>query len=143
MERRRAEVFSEEVERYRKALLYYARACDWETFKAKAGKLFDFLESTEMSEIQRRFYRITRVIVVVLALVVLMILKVQPAMPPEMEGLRKLIILSGLSISSFELYFFLNFKRYLAVKTVFYNKRRENFIAGIEQDFKTMVSSSS
>lgn len=33
--------FNQDVENYRKALLYNARKSDWETFKAKAGRMFD------------------------------------------------------------------------------------------------------
>ncbi len=139
MERTRREAFNEEVERYRKSLLYYAGMCDWETFKAKAGRLFDYLESIEMSEVERRFGRITRVVLILLAAVVLAIWKMPSGISAEMEGLRKLVILAALCMSSFELYFFINFKRYLAVKTCFYRKRRNDFISGIEQDFRVMV----
>jgi len=39
---------NEEIERYRNALLHYAKQCEWESFKSKAGALFDYLEKIEL-----------------------------------------------------------------------------------------------
>lgn len=139
MERTRAEAFNAEVERYRKALLYYARKCDWETFKAKAGRLFDYLESIEMSETERRFSSITKIIVAALVAVLLVIWRMHVVTTPEQESVRRLVILTALSISSFEFFFLLNFAKYRKIKKSFYGKRRARFIYLIEQDFRTMT----
>lgn len=138
MEQAKAEAFNEEVERYRQALLYHAKKCDWETFKAKAGRLFDYLEFIEMSETQRRFSSITKIIVAALVAVLLIIWGMHTVMIPEQDGIRRLAVLTGLSISSFEFFFLLNFERYKRIKKTFYGKRRQQFISLIEQDFRTM-----
>ena len=38
---------NEDIEGFRKALVHYAKACEWDTFEKKAGALFDYLESVE------------------------------------------------------------------------------------------------
>ncbi|HTP03547.1 MAG TPA: hypothetical protein VMM54_00140, partial [Nitrospirota bacterium] len=56
---------NEEIERYRNALLHHAKQCEWESFKSKAGALFDYLEKIELSEIQRKFFRMFKIILIV------------------------------------------------------------------------------
>ena len=53
------QLFSEEVNRYKNALLFCAKQCEWETFKINAGRLFDYVESIEMSELERKFFNIS------------------------------------------------------------------------------------
>jgi hypothetical protein len=131
-------IFNAEVEQYRNSLLYYAKACEWDTFKEKAGRLFDYVESIEMSEIERKFFNISKVIVAVLAIVVVVILKLNMSTLPEIAGIKKLIIIMALAGGSFEVYFFLNFKTYMKNKTNFYKKRKERFIIDIDGDFKNI-----
>jgi hypothetical protein len=131
--------FNEEVNRYKNALLFYAKKCDWETFKVKAGKFFDYLESIEMSEIERKFFNISKIIIFILCIVVLFIFKLNQNVSPEIAGLRKLIILTALAGCSFEIYFFYNFRLYMRYKANFYKKRKEKFISDIERDFKDIV----
>jgi hypothetical protein len=135
------QIFNEEVNRYKNALLFYAKKCDWDTFKVKAGTFFDYLESIEISEIERKFFNISKVIVFILCIVVLFVFKLDLNMSPEIAGLRKLIILMALGGCSFEIYFFFNFRMYMKYKTNFYKKRRERFIIDIERDFKDILSS--
>jgi hypothetical protein len=66
---------NEEIERYRNALLHYAKQCEWESFKSKAGALFDYLEEIELSEIQRKFSRMFKIILLVLVMIIVIILK--------------------------------------------------------------------
>ena len=132
--------FNEEVNRYKNALLFYAKKCDWETFKVKAGKFFDYLESIEMSEIERRFFNISKIIIFILCIVVLFIFKLNPNSYPEIAGVRKLIILAALAGCSFQIYFFYNFRIYMRYKANFYKKRKEKFIRDIERDFKDIVA---
>ena len=131
--------FNNEVENYRKALLYHARISDWETFKAKAGKMFDYVEAIEYSELERRFFTHFNVILVVLAVIVLALFKVDFAVTPALLRLKNAMVLAGLGISSFELYFYLDYKIYVRVKTVHYRERREKFIRNIEKDFQSYV----
>lgn len=136
MKRELAEQFSQEVDNYRKALLYYARKCDWETFKTKAGKLFDYVESVEFRELERRFFRVFSFILAVLVLAVVGLFSVDFGGHQDLMRLKNVFILSALAVSSFELYFFLDYRMYINFKTFSSKKRRENFIRSIERDFR-------
>ena len=85
MEKELADMFSQVVERYRLALLHHARGCDWETFKTKAGSLFDYVEKIEMSEIESRFFRIFKSILAVLVAVVLAIANMDVSIHPDLD----------------------------------------------------------
>ena len=58
MDKRMADTFNGEVEAYRRALIYFARKCDWVEFKARAGRLFDYLELVEAVVRERKFFRV-------------------------------------------------------------------------------------
>jgi hypothetical protein len=131
--------FNQEVENYRKALLYHARISDWETFKAKAGKMFDYVEAIEYSELERRFFTNFNVILAVLAAIVVALFMVDFAVTPELLRLKNTMILASLGASSFELYFYLDYKIYMKVKVRHYTDRREKFIRNIEKDFRSYV----
>jgi hypothetical protein len=131
--------FNQEVENYRKALLYHARTSDWETFKTKAGKMFDYVEAIEYSELERRFLTNFNVILVVLIVIAVALFKVDFAVTPELMRLKNTMILAGLGVSSFELYFYLDYRLYMRVKTLHYPERREKFIRNIEKDFRSYV----
>ena len=131
--------FNQEVENYRKTLLYHARTSDWETFKAKAGRMFDYVEAIEYSELERRFFTNFNVILTVLVVIVVALFKVDFAVTPELLRLKNIMVLTGLGVSSFELYFYLNYRIYMRVKTVHYTERREKFINAIEKDFRSYV----
>ncbi|MBI5056429.1 MAG: hypothetical protein HZB61_07430 [Nitrospirae bacterium] len=131
--------FNDEVNRYKNALLFYARKCDWDTFKVNAGRLFDYVESIEMSEIERRFYNISKVIVMALFIVVIFILKMDQNLSPGITRLKDFVVIIAVAGGSFEIYFLLNFKMYMKNKIRRYKKRRERFIMAIEQDFKEIV----
>jgi hypothetical protein len=137
MEKRLNKTFNKEVEKYRRILLSCADKSEWNTFKTNAGRLFDYVESIEVSEIERRFFRISGVIMGVLFLSVILIVSMNFDLREEMMRLRKLIILTALMGSSYQLYFFLNFRRYLGQKKSNYERRRERFIRNIEEDFRT------
>ena len=139
MRRGLEEQFNQEVENYRKALLYHARISDWETFKAKAGKMFDYVEAIEYSELERRFFTNFNVILIALIAIVIALFKVDFAVTPDLMRIKNVMILAGLGASSFELYFYLDYKIYMRVKTVYYPKRREKFIKNIENDFRAYV----
>ncbi len=136
MKKELAEQFSEEVERYRRSLLYHARISDWEAFKVKAGKLFDYLETIEYSELERRFFSTFARILAVLGLTVISLLSLNFRISPILQDIKQVIIVAALAGSGFALYFFLNYRSYLSVKTYFYQKRREHFIREMEKDFQ-------
>jgi hypothetical protein len=131
--------FNEEVETYRKALLYHARTSDWETFKARAGKMFDYVEAIEYSELERRFFTNFNVVLTFLIAIVVALFMVDFAVTPELLRLKNSMVLTGIGASSFELYFYLDYKIYIRVKTERYPQRREKFIRNIENDFRTYV----
>ena len=131
--------FNQDVENYRKALIYHARISDWETFKAKAGRLFDYVEAIEYSELERRFFKNFNVILVMLIVVVVALFNINYGVMPELMRLKNAFVLAGIGMSSFEVYFYVDYKIYLRVKTVHYAERRERFIRNIESDFRSCV----
>ena len=137
MKKELAEQFSREVEGYRKALLYYAKGNDWEAFKAKAGRLFDYVEAVERVELEKRFYKVFSVILAAIALTVVALFSVNFEVSPELMRLKNAVMLAALAVSSFELYFFINYRTYIGARTSIYTERRESFIKGIERDFRS------
>jgi Na+/H+ antiporter NhaC len=137
MKKELAEQFSREVESYRKALLFYARKNDWEEFKTKAGRLFDYVESIEHVELERRFFSVFYVILAALVLTVIALFGINFGISPELMRLKNTVLLAALVVGSFELYFFINYRTYAATRTSIYTERRENFIRGIERDFRS------
>jgi ABC-type multidrug transport system fused ATPase/permease subunit len=137
MKKERAEQFSREVETYRRSLLYYARKRDWEEFKAKAGRLFDYVETIEYSELERRFFTVFGIVLAALVLSTITLFGVNFEISPELMRLKITIILIALAATGYELYFYLNFRMYVDIRTSHYGQRRENFIRNIEQDFRS------
>jgi Na+/H+ antiporter NhaC len=131
--------FNKDVENYRKALFYHARINDWETFKAKAGRMFDYVEAIEYSELERRFFKNFYVILVMLIVIIVALFSINSGVTPELMRLKNAIVLVGLGMSSFEVYFYVDYKIYMKVKTVHYAERRERFIRNIESDFRSCV----
>ena len=133
--------FNEEVNRFRGSLLFYARMCDWDNFKIVAGRLFDYAESIEISEVERRFFNWFKLILAGLLLIVFLVFKMNPEMYPWIERFKDNLTLIAAAGCCYEIYFFLNFRRYMQMKTFLAKKRRELFINNIEQDFREMTIS--
>jgi hypothetical protein len=142
MKRELAEQFNQEVDNYRKALLYYARNCDWRTFEAKAGRLFDYVESVEFRELERRFYRTFNLILGILVVAVVGLFSMDFGVHQELLRMKSAFVMSAFAVSSFELYFFIDYRIYINFKTCSFEKRRESFIRGIEQDFRGYTAQS-
>jgi hypothetical protein len=53
--------------------------------------------------------------------------------------LKNAFVMVGLGMSSFEVYFYVDYRIYMRVKTVHYMERRERFIRKIESDFRSRV----
>jgi len=136
MEKELSETFSEEVEKYRIQLLTCAKKSQWDTFKMNAGRLFDYVESIEMSVIEKKFFRISRIIIIVLCLMVAFICKTHFDIHCGLERIREVMILLAIAGCSFQLYFYVNFRTYMDYKLTSYKRRRDSFIRNIEQDFK-------
>ncbi len=141
MKTERADRFSENVERYRLALLEYARKCDWEKFKAKAGNLFDYVEVVEASEIENRFFRIFTSVLGVLVAIVAAIVNMDTSIHPELYQLRYSITVLAIAGSCFELYSYMTFRSFMIAKTIYRKKRRERFVKFIERDFRRIAFS--
>jgi hypothetical protein len=128
--------FDTEIQKYRNTLVHYAKHSDWDSFKANAGRLFDYCEIVEMTETERRFTRIFGLIMIVLFLVLAFFFKIQLENSPELMAIKRVVLLSAIAGSGYEFYFFLNFRLYMDYKTAFYKERKEIFIKNIEQDFR-------
>jgi hypothetical protein len=137
MDKSLEKVFNEEVNKYRNILLSCAKKSEWNTFKMNAGKLFDYVESIEMSVLEKKFYSISSVIIGVLVLVVVAVWRINPAIHCQVQRIRELMIFAGIGGCSYQLYFFLNFRIYMDGKMISYKHRRERFIKNIEADFRT------
>ena len=53
--------------------------------------------------------------------------------------LKNAMVLAGLGVSSFELYFYLDYRIYMRIKTFHYEERREKFVRNIERDFRSCI----
>ncbi len=131
-----AHSFNDEIERYRNILLQYARKCEWDAFERIAGKFFDYVESIELGEINNKFSRTFGVILLALLLSLIAIFWIDLASHPELTRLKEAIILLAIAVTCFELFFFFNFRTYVARKLSSFKKRRDSFVKGIEMDFK-------
>ncbi len=140
MRKELAEQFNREVDNYRKTLISLAERCDWNGFEAKAGRLFDYVESVEFMEIERRFFRIFNLILSVLILVIIGLLSVDFDVHQELLRLKNVFVLTAIAVSSFELYFFVDYRIFAQGRTFDYTKRRENFIKAIKRDFRSYAS---
>lgn len=130
---------NEEISRYKNTLLFYAKQCDWDTFQEKAGRLFDYAESIEMSEIKRRFLNISKIILAVLCFMLIALFKINPDVYPGLARIHELLLLTAVAICSFEVYFLYVFRMYIKGKSLYYDKRRKEFVINIESDFKNMT----
>ncbi len=142
MKKELAEEFNQEVDNYRKALIYYAQKRDWETFQDKAGRMFDYIESIEFKELERRFFTVFNLILSLLILAVILLFSVDFQVHQELLRLKTVFILSAIAVSSFELYFFIDYRLYAEIKTLSYKKRRDLFVRNIAQDFSSYAAQS-
>ena len=142
MKKALAEEFNQEVDNYRKALVYYAQRRDWETFQDKAGRMFDYIESIEFKELERRFFTVFNLILSLLILAVILLFSVDFEAHHELLRLKTVFTLSATAVSSFELYFFIDYRLYTRIKTLSYKKRRNLFVRNIAQDFSSYAAQS-
>jgi len=131
--------FNKEVSQYKNSLLFYAKLCDWETFKSRAGSLFDYIECIEIKEIERKFFKIFKVILSLLFITVFFIIIVNPESNPEMSRIRQIMIIAALAGCCYDLYLFISFRYFMKHKENFYLKRRERFIVEIKSDFRDVI----
>jgi hypothetical protein len=137
MKKTAREAFNREVDTYRKALLYYARTRDWPAFEAKAGRMFDYVEAVERSELERRFYSLFLLILAGLVVAVIALLSIHFEVSPPLIRLKNTILFGAIVASTFELYFYINYRTYTGDRVSFYRERRKSFIDNLERDFRT------
>jgi hypothetical protein len=137
MKKTAKKTFNREVDTYRKALLYYARKRDWPAFEAKAGRMFDYVEAVERNELERRFYSRFSIILAGLVLAVVALLSIHFEVSSQLIRLKNTITFGSIMASTFELYFYINYRTYTGGRVSLYQERRTNFINGIETDFRT------
>lgn len=135
MSRSLHESINKEVEQYRRALVHFAKAREWETFEKKAGILFDYLETIELTILERKFYSVFITILAVLVGIIA-ILKADGRFFPMITRYKEYVVLLAAFATCYELYFYLNYRLYVGVKMSRYKKRKEQFIRNIENDFK-------
>ena len=140
MTRELARQFSEEVEQYRRAMLYFAARCDWEEFKARAARLFEYVETVETAERERRFFAVFNSVLALLAAGVLIAFGIGPGMPAALNEYRDLAVVLSLAGFGFELFFYMNFRTYVAARMAGLHRRRQAFIRNIENDFRSFTA---
>ena len=59
-----------------------------------------------------------------------------PGENAEWQHYKQNFLFVLLAVSSFELFFYINFRRYVEVRAALFRKRREDFIRNLEQDFQ-------
>ena len=136
MKKEIADQFNQEVETYRRALLYYAKKCDWETFEAKAGRMFDYVESVEFQELERRFFKTFSLILAAIIMAVIAFFNIDFGVHQDWLQWKNTFLFSAIAACSLEIYFFINYRVYIDVKIYGQKKRRTRFIHGIEADFR-------
>ncbi|HUI46336.1 MAG TPA: hypothetical protein VL122_10195 [Nitrospirota bacterium] len=136
------ESINTEVEQYRRTLVHFAKAREWETFEKKAGMLFDYLESIELTILERKFYSVFIMILAVLVGIVIVILKADGRFCPVITRYKEYVVLLAACATCYELYFYLNYRLYVEVKMSRYQKSKEQFIRNIENDFREHIMGS-
>jgi hypothetical protein len=94
------------------------------------------VETVETAERERRFYQVFGSVLAVLMAAVIAIVAVEPGVHPGWPNYRNLLVLASVLGSSFELYFFINFRTYVDQRILCCRKRREAFLQCIERDFR-------
>ncbi len=132
---------SREIEEFSKALVFDAKICDWEMFEGKAGMLFDYLESIELAEIRKIFSRIIRTVTAVLVLAGAALWGM--ILGPSGVFLRhqKSFLVMMLAGCYFLVFFLADFRLINGFIASRHQARRQNFIRGIEHDFRSRLES--
>ena len=93
MSRSLHESINKEVEQSRRALVHVAKAREWESFEKKAGVLFDYLESIELTILERKFYSAFIMILAISVGIVIVILKADNRFLPMITRYKEYVVL--------------------------------------------------
>ncbi len=133
------EKLNPEIEQYKKALLFFARVCDWESFRTNAAKLFEYLESVEVSLLKKKFYRTIAIILIALAAALGVFSIVSSAGSPFFEKYRIVVAVGAVAGLFFELLLVLEMHLYLSFRASKQKRREARFIKGITDDIKAYL----
>ncbi len=136
MDRNVLERLNSEIERYKVSLRYFARTCDWGSFRSKAAQLFDYLESTEVSLVKNRFYGTIGIIVMTLVAVVTLFSAMGSVIAPFVQYRDDLLVVI-LGVYGLGLLLLLELRLYLSIRTSRHRKSEDRFIRAVEGDVRS------
>ena len=139
MDKQFANKLNVEIIRYRKALTYFAKTCDWRDFQLNAATLFDYLESVELSLIKNKFYHVIVIIFMVLVVALVMFCSVDITTSPLLKKYHDQFVLSMAAAIFFELLLLFELNLCISIKTTNQKRRKKQFVRKIENDFKTQL----
>jgi len=139
MKKELTKVLGREIGEFRTALIYNAKVCDWQSFERKAGMLFDYLESRELSFIRAVFLRIIRATLAVLIAAGAALWIASRGLSRAALPYENYLIVLILALFCFLVFFFLDFQIITKVKASRHGNKRQTFISSIEKDFKSRL----
>ncbi len=136
MDERTANKLNDEISRYKKALIFFAKTCDWFAFHSNAARLFEYLESVELSLLKRKYHQVIEIISVALVLAIVVFSSVNITDSPLLIKYRGQLVLIAAAAILFELLLLIELRLYGDIKAKNQQKRKEWFIRNIEHDYK-------
>jgi len=132
-----------QISRYKQALTYFAKTCDWEVFKLNASTLFDYLESVELYLVKRKFHHLLEIIFMALVLALVLFSALGNSLSPTLIRYRSPLGLTAVSGFLVEMILLFELRLYMNVKTSHQKERKEQFIRNIEDDFRIQLGADS
>jgi hypothetical protein len=121
-----------DITRYGNALLYFARVCDWDSFRASAATLFEYLETAVTTVLKQKIYRAGALMtIVLLAALVVSVLVGGGVLAVYQENIL-FIVAAGLVL---ELLVLAELRAYLGIRMSQEKRRKDQFIKKMERDF--------
>jgi len=139
MDKQFARMLDNEISRYRKALDYFAKTCDWKNFQRNAATLFDYLEFVELSLLKNKIYQLFDIIFVVLAVTFVLFSTLSGTVSPVLMKYWGQLVLGVVAASFLGVLFYLKLRMYASIKAARLTKRKEQFIKKIEDSFKNQL----
>jgi hypothetical protein len=136
MDERTANKLIDEINRYKNALIFFAKTCDWFDFHSNAATLFEYLESVELSLLKRKLHQAIEIIPAALVLAIVIFSSVNITASPLLMKYREQIVLIAAAAILFELFLLVELRLFVNIKTKNHQKRKDRFIRNIEHVFK-------
>ncbi len=131
----------EELSQYKKGLLFFAKMCDWNSFRKQAARLFEFLEETKVAAIKQKLREVTTVVLIALTTALVFFSVLSTTVVPKLAEIRVPVVFMIMAGFVFELLFLLEFRVYLSYRASMEKIRRQRFIEGIESEIKAYLGS--